>query len=73
MLVLGLVHHLLAQLAVVGVGGLLVVLVCLTHHEDVIPSPEWVWVHLDRVQVGVGVRPLRLVGGATIVVPDGKF
>ena len=53
MLILGLVHHLLAQLAVVGVRWLLVVLVGITHDEYVVPSPEWVRVKLDRVKVCV--------------------
>ena len=28
--------------------------------------------HLDRVEVGVGVAALRLVGGAPVIVPDGQ-
>ena len=43
---------------VVGVGGLLVVFVCLAHHEDVVSTSEGVGVHLDRVQVGVRVAAL---------------
>ena len=58
---------------VVGVSGLLVVLVSLTHHQDVVPASEGVRVDLDRVEVGVGVGSLRLVGGAAVIVPDGPM
>ncbi len=44
----------------VGVGGLLVVLVCLAHDEYVMAPGEGVWVHFHRVQVGVRVPTLRL-------------
>ena len=29
--------------------------------------------HLDRVEVGVGVAALRLVGRAPVIVPDGQI
>ena len=57
---------------VVCVCGLLVVLVCLAHHEDVVTPSEGVGVDLDGVQVGVGVGALSLVGRAAIIVPDGE-
>ena len=72
-LILGLVHHLIACLAVVGVRWLLVVLVGLAHYEYVVASSEWVGVQLDRVEVGVRVGTFRLVCGASIIIPDGKF
>ena len=59
-------------LPVVCVCGLLVVLVCLAHHEDVVTPSEGVGVDLDGVQVGVGVGALGLVGGAAVIVPDGE-
>merc|ERR1740128_242421 len=71
--VFGLSHNLLADLSVVGLCGLLVVLVSLAHHHDVLSSPEWIGVDLDGVQVGVAVLPLSLVGGATVIVPDGQL
>ena len=72
-LILGLVHHLIAQLAMVGVCWFLVVLVSIAHNKNVVSSPEWVGVQLDWVEVGVRVGTFRLVCGASIIVPDGKF
>merc|ERR1719242_2210275 len=56
--VLGLLHHLLAGLPLVGVSWQLVVLVRLAQHQDVVAPPEGVRVDLDGVQVGVGVGAL---------------
>ena len=50
-----------------------VILVCLTHHHHVVAATEGVGVHLDRVEVGVGVTALRLVCGAPVIIPDRKF
>ena len=71
-LILGLLHDLAAQLAVVGGGGSLVVLVGLAHHHDVVSTSEGIRVDLAGVEVGVGVAALRLVGGAPVIVPDGQ-
>ena len=72
-LLLGFLHHLVAQLTVVGAGGSLVVLVGLAHHHDVLSTSDGIRVDLAGVKVGVGVTALRLVGGAPVIVPDGKI
>ena len=71
-LLLGFLHHLPAQLAVVGPRGSLVVLVGLAHHHDVLSTSDGIRVDLAGVEVSVGVTALRLVGGAPVIVPDGK-
>ena len=50
-----------------------VVLVSLAHHHHVVAATEGVGVHLDRVEVGVGVTALRLVCRASVIIPDRKF
>ena len=57
----------------VGLCGGVVVLVSLTHHHHVVAAAERVRVHLDGVEVGVGVAALRLIGRASIIIPDRKF
>ena len=57
----------------IGLCGGVVVLVSLTHHHHVVAATEGVGVHLDGVEVGVGVAALRLIGRAPVIVPDGKF
>merc|ERR550517_2422075 len=71
--VLGLLHHLLTGLPLVGVSWQLVVLVRLAQHQDVVAPPEGVRVDLDWVQVGVRVGALSLVGRAPVIVPDGQI
>ena len=66
-------HGLVAALAVVGLGRLLVVLVRLAEDQLVVAETERVAVDGDRVEVHVGVGPLGLAGGAAIEVPDGEF
>ena len=58
---------------VVGLCGGVVVLVSLAHHHHVVTAAEGVGVHLDGVEVGVGVAALRLVGRAPVIIPDRKF
>merc|ERR1719244_511438 len=72
-LVFSLFHHLKTSLPLVGICGLLVVFVSLTHYQNVVSKSEWVRVHLDRVQVGVGVTSLSLISGASIIIPDRQF
>ena len=43
---LGALHDLVASLPLVCLGGLLVVFVSLTHHQDVVPTAEWIRVDL---------------------------
>merc|ERR1719500_1428526 len=69
-LVFCLVHDLVARFSVVGLRWLLVVLVGFAHHHDIVATPEWVPVHLNRVQIGVGIAALGLIAGAAVIVPD---
>ena len=46
---LGALHDLVACLPLVGLGGLLVVLVGLAHHQDVVTTTEWVGVDLNKM------------------------
>merc|ERR1719500_774692 len=69
-LVFCLVHDLVACFSVVGLRWLLVVLVGFAHHHDIVAAPEWIPVHLDRVEISVGIAALGLIAGATIIVPD---
>merc|ERR1719219_978185 len=73
MVILGLLHHLLTSLPLVGVSGKLVVLVGLAQDQDVVASSEGVRVDLHRVKVSVGVGALGLVCGAPVIVPDWKI
>ena len=57
----------------IGLCGGVVVLVSLTHHHHVVAATEGVGIHLDGVEVGVGVAALRLIGRASIIIPDRKF
>ena len=54
-LLLGLLHHLQAGLAVVGVYWFFVVLLGVAHHHDVVSTSEWVGIDLHWVKVGVRV------------------
>ena len=45
---LGALHHLVAGLPLVGLGGLLVVFVGLAHHQDVVTAAERIRVDLDK-------------------------
>ena len=57
----------------VGLCGGVVVLESLAHYHHVVAAAERVRVHLDGVEVGVGVAALRLIGRASIIIPDRKF
>ena len=57
----------------IGLCGGVVVLVSLTHHHHVVTATKGVGVHLDGVEVGVGVTALSLIGRAPVIIPDGKF
>ena len=46
----------------IGLSWGVVPLVGLAHHHHVVPASEGVGVHLDGVEVGVGVLALRLIG-----------
>ena len=72
-LVLGLLHDLVALLALVGLGGRLVVLEGLAEDELVVAAAEGVGVHGDRREVRVRVLALGLARRGTVVVPDGKL
>ena len=73
LLVLGLLHDLVAELAVVGLSGLLVVLVGLAEDNLVVSQPEGIFVQGNRVKVDIRVGALSLSSGGSIEVPDGKF
>ena len=72
-LVLGLLHDLVALLALVGLGGRLVVLEGLAEDELVVAAAEGVGVHGDRREVRVRVLTLGLARRGAVVVPDGKL
>ena len=62
MLVLAPLHELIALLAMVGVGGLLVVPVGLAQNKLVVSQAEGVTVHRHGVEVDIGVGTLSLAG-----------
>lgn len=64
-------HGVEARGTVVRLGRLLVVFVSLAEHELMVPLEKWVLVKGDRVEIHVRIGPLSLVGGRTVVIPDG--
>ena len=62
-------HHLETTLAIVGLGGLLVVLVSFAEDELVVPKSEGVAVEGNGMEVHVGVGALRLGRTAAVEIP----
>lgn len=63
-------HGFKAGVAVVGLGGLLVVLVRVAQDETVVAQVERIAVDGNWVKVDVRVASFSLIGRATVVVPD---
>lgn len=57
----------------VGLGGLVIAIIRLAHNQYIIAAPEGIFVYSFRVQEHIGVVAGRLVGGATVKIPDGQI
>ena len=65
-------HYVLTTPVGASVGGAAACEIRVKVQLQVCYIPEWVWVVLDRVKVGVRVGTLSLIAGGAIIVPDGQ-
>ena len=65
-------HYVLTTPVGASVGGAAAGEIRVKVQLQVCYIPEWVWVVLDRVKVGVRVGTLSLIAGGAIIVPDGQ-